>query len=90
MSDKKENIIEFLHESGFIYLMLGSLISFDTLLSVKDCEMSLKELEKLNEALKEANIEEEKKKEYQDFIDRGFEIVKRDLEKFKEKMETDA
>ena len=90
MSDKKENIIELLHKSGFIYLMLGSLISSDTLLSVKDCEKSLKELEKLNEALKEANIKEEKKKEYQDFIDRGFEIVKRDLEKFKEKMETDA
>lgn len=90
MSDKKENIIELLHKSGFIYLMLGSLISSDTLLSVKDCEKSLKELEKLNEALKEANIKEEKKKEYQDFIDNGFEIVKRDLEKFKEKMETDA
>ena len=90
MSDKKENIIELLHKSGFIYLMLGSLISSDTLLSVKDCEKSLKELEKLNEALKEANIEEKKKKEYQDFIDRGFEIVKRDLENFKEKMETDG
>lgn len=90
MSDKKENIIELLHKSGFIYLMLGSLISSDTLLSIKDCEKSIKELEKLNEALKEANIEEKKKKEYQDFIDRGFEIVKRDLEKFKEKMETDG
>ena len=90
MSDKKENIIELLHKSGIIYLMLGSLISSDTLLSVKDCENSLKELEKFNESLKEANIKEEKKKEYQDFIDRGFEIVKRDLEKFKEEMETDA
>lgn len=87
MTDKKENIIELLHESGFIYLMLGSLISADTLLSVKDCETSLKELERFNEALKEANIEEEKRKEYQDFIDRGFEIVKRDLEEFKNKNE---
>lgn len=87
---KNKNVIELLHKSGIIYLMLGSLISSDTLLSVKDCENSLKELEKFNESLKEANIKEEKKKEYQDFIDRGFEIVKRDLEKFKEEMETDA
>lgn len=83
MTDKKINIIEELHKSGFIYLMLGSLISSDTLLTIKDCETSLKELENLNEDLKSANIEEEKKKEYQDFIDKGFEIVKRDLEEFK-------
>lgn len=86
----KKNIIELLHKSGFIYLMLGPLISSDTLLSVKDCETSLIELERLNEDLKEANIEEEKRKEYQDFIDRGFEIVKRDLEKFKKDMGIDA
>lgn len=90
MADKKENIIELLHKSGFIYLMLGSLISSDTLLSVKDCETSLTELERLNEALKEANIEEDKRKEYQGFIDKGFKIVKRDLKKFKKKMETDG
>ena len=87
MNNKKENIIELLHESGFIYLMFGSLISSDKLLSVKDCEKSIKELERLNEALKEADIEEHKRKEYQDFIDKSFEIVKRDLEEFKKKSE---
>lgn len=90
MNNKKDNIIELLHESGFIYLMFGSLISSDKLLSVKDCEKSIKELERLNEALKEANIEENKRKEYQDFIDKGFDIVNRDLKRFKDEMETDG
>lgn len=84
MNNKKENIIELLHESGFIYLMFGSLISSDKLLSVKDCEKSIKELERLNEALKEADIEEHKRKEYQDFIDKSFGIVNEDLKRFKE------
>ena len=88
MEEKKINVLEELHKSGFIYLMLGSLISSDSLLSVEDCETSLEQLEKLNEDLKTANIEEEKKKEYQEFIDKGFEIVKRDLNQFK--METDG
>ena len=88
MNNKKDNIIELLHESGFIYLMFGSLISSDKLLSVKDCEKSIKELELLNEALKEANIEEDKRKEYQDFIDKGFGIVNEDLKRFKEENET--
>ena len=84
-----ENIIEKLHESGFIYLIFGSMISSDSLLSVHDCETSLEQMERFDEALKTANIEEGKKIEYKDFIDRGIEIIKRDLEKFK-KMETDA
>ena len=82
MEKEKVNFLEELHKSGFIYLMLGSLISSDSLLSVEDCEKSLERLEKLNEELKTADIEEEKKQEYQDFIDRGFEIVKRDLNQF--------
>ena len=87
---KNKNVIELLHKSGFIYLALVSLISSDNLLGIDDCEKSLKELERFNEALKEANIEEEKKKEYQKYIDEGFDIVNRDLKRFKEEMETDG
>ena len=86
MEKEKLNLVEEFHKNGFIYMMLGTLISSDSLSSIEDCEFSLERLEKLNEDLKTADIEEEMKKEYQDFIDRGFEIIKRDMEQFK--MET--
>lgn len=82
------NIIEFLHKKGFVYLVFASLISSDTLLSLNDCENSLKKLIKYNEALKNANIDAESKQKYQKFINDAFEIVNRDFNSFKDKMET--
>lgn len=84
------NIIEFLHEKGLVYLVFASLISSDTLLSLNDCENSLKNLIKYNEALKNANIDTESKQKYQKFINDAFEIVNRDLKIFKNQTETNS
>lgn len=88
-SNINENIIEKLHDSGFIFLVFGSMISADNLTNVSSCEIALKQMKLFDEALKTANIDKESKIKYQDFIDRGFNIINSDLEKFK-KMETDG
>lgn len=89
-SNINENIIEKLHNSGFIFLVFGSMISADNLTNVSSCEIALNQMKLFDEALKTANIDEESKIEYQKFINNGFNIINSDLEKFKEKMETDG
>jgi hypothetical protein len=84
MEELNKNIIEELDKSGLIYLFLGSLISSEKLLSIKDCENSLKQMIILDNSLKVSNIDNDKKIKYKDFIDRGIEIIKRDLENIQE------
>ena len=84
MEELNKNIIEELDKSGLIYLFLGSLISSEKLLSIKDCENSLEQMIILDNSLKVSNIDNDKKIKYKDFIDRGIEIIKRDLENIQE------
>jgi hypothetical protein len=65
-----------------------SLISSDSLLSVEDCEESLKEIDFCLEILPEDDIKDRDKIK-QMLID-GKEIVLRDLEMFKEKQNNDG
>lgn len=73
--------LEGLEKGGVLYFYLVSLISSDSLLTVEDCEESLKEIDFCLEILPENNIENKEKIE-QMLID-GKEIVLRDLENFK-------
>lgn len=73
--------LEGLEKGGALYFYLVSLISSDSLLTVEDCEESLKEIDFCLEILPENNIENKEKIE-QMLID-GKEIVLRDLENFK-------
>lgn len=73
--------LEGLEKGGVLYFYLVSLISSDSLLTVEDCEESLKEIDFCLEILSENNIENKEKIE-QMLID-GKEIVLRDLENFK-------
>lgn len=73
--------LEGLEKDGVLYFYLVSLISSDSLLTVEDCEESLKEIDFCLEILPENNIENKEKIE-QMLID-GKEIVLRDLENFK-------
>lgn len=84
MEELNKNIIEELDKSGLIYLFLGSLISSEKLLSIKDCKNSLEQMIILDNSLKVSNIDNDKKIKYKDFIDRGIEIIKRDLENIQE------
>ena len=75
------NFLEGLEKGGMLYFYLVSLISSDSLLSVEDCEESLRELDFCLEILPENDIKEREKIK-QMLID-GKEIVLRDLEIFK-------
>lgn len=75
------NFLEGLEKGGMLYFYLASLISSDSLLSVEDCEESLRELDFCLEILPENDIKDREKIK-QMLID-GKEIVLRDLEMFK-------
>lgn len=82
--DKNVNtrkFLEGLEKGGILYFYLVSLISADSLLSVEDCEESLKEIDYCLEILPENNINDKEKIEKL-LID-GKEIVLRDLESIK-------
>ena len=82
MGKKKKRMsnkcLENLEKSGFLYLYLVSLISADSLLTIEDCEESLKEIEYCLEILPENNIKD-KEKIHQMLLE-GKEIVLRDLD----------
>lgn len=75
------NFLEGLEKGGMLYFYLVSLISSDSLLSVEDCEESLREINFCLEILPENDIKDREKIK-QMLID-GKEIVLRDLEMFK-------
>lgn len=75
------NFLEGLEKGGMLYFYLVSLISSDSLLSVEDCEESLREIDFCLEILPENDIKDREKIK-QMLID-GKEIVLRDLEMFK-------
>ena len=81
--EEKTNLLEKLQSSNLLDFYLISLISSDTLLSVEDCERSLSKIQEVKELLITANVDNKEK--YADMIDKGEEIIKRDLEMFKER-----
>lgn len=82
------NFLEGLEKGGMLYFYLVSLISSDSLLSVEDCEESLREIDFCLEILPENDIKDREKIK-QMLID-GKGIVLRDLEMFKEKQNNDG
>lgn len=79
------NFLEGLEKGGMLYFYLVSLISSDSLLSMEDCEESLREIDFCLEILPENDIKDREKIK-QMLID-GKEIVLRDLEMFKNQKE---
>ncbi len=78
-----KELLEKLHESGSMFLLLVSLISSDTLTDLEACEESKKTTEEILAILPETNIPEEDKKKYEDYLKRGLEIIERDGKEFK-------
>lgn len=74
----KNKWMEGLEKEGLLYLYLVSLISADTLLTIEDCEETLKEIEYCLEILPENNIKDKEK--IRQMLLEGKEIVLRDLD----------
>jgi molecular chaperone DnaK (HSP70) len=64
------------------YLFLASLISSDNILTTEDAKKSLKYIDKVEKALEDATISEEKKEEFKNYIEKGRDILKKDIERF--------
>lgn len=78
MEQTNNKWLEGLEKGGLLYVYLVSLISSDELLTVEDCEESLKEIDYCLEILPENDIKD-KEKIKKMFLD-GKEIVLRDME----------
>ena len=74
-----EEKLEMFHKDGMMFLILGCLISADNLINVDSCEKALAEMKRFKEALPNTNIEEEAKKKYEELMNKGLEIIERDL-----------
>lgn len=78
----EKNFLEKLQEENLLDLYLVSLISADSLLSVEDCDESLKNLKDDLISIDTANIEN--KDHYKKLIVDGIQIVERDRQMFLE------
>ena len=76
--------IEKICESGLEYLFLASLVSSDNNMTIDECKQNLENYDALEAAVKEANIPEEKKEEFNKYITKGRNILNQDIERFKE------
>ena len=75
--------IEIICKNKMEYLFMASLISSDNIRTIKDAEESLKFIGEVEEALKTAQISEDKKKEFEKYIEKGKNILQTDVEIFK-------
>lgn len=80
-----KEFVEDAHKNGVMFFVLVSLISSDTLVDEKSCEKALKHSEEMLEGLEVAEIPEEDRKKYKEYLERGLGIIKRDLKKYKER-----
>lgn len=72
------DLLNKLKESGMLYFFLVSLISADTLVTVKDCESSIAMLKELLEVIPQSNLTDEEKEKTIQFCEEGLEICERD------------
>lgn len=72
------DLLNKLKESGMLYFFLVSLISSDTLLTVKDCENSITRLKELLEVIPQSDLTDEEKEKTINFCNEGIAICERD------------
>ena len=77
--------IDAICESKLEYLFLASLISSDNILTTEDAKKSLKYIDNIEKALEDATISDEKKEEFRNYIEKGRNILNKDIERFNKK-----
>lgn len=86
MEDKIKKLAELIDEitgNGLEYMFLGSMISSDNIRTIEDAEKSLESIENVEKALPLTVISNDKKKEFEEYIKKGKEILNADIERFK-------
>lgn len=80
--EQKDNLIDKLHEADMLYLVLGSLISADSLIDVEACHKALDCLENFKRDFETSKLKEDQK--LKSFLDNTESIIKRDMRHFEE------
>ena len=75
---KDIELLETIEKNGMIWLVLGSLISADSLMTVDDCDKNLEICTSFLDAAEKANLEEKEK--IINYLKNGIDIIKRDKE----------
>jgi hypothetical protein len=75
---ENKNLLNTLKESGMLYFYLVSLISSDILLSVDDCDNSIKKLQELDEMIPSSNLNNDEKEKIHNFCVEGINICETD------------
>ena len=75
---KDIELLETIEKNGMIWLVLGSLISADSLMTVEECDKNLEICTSFLEAAEKANLKEKEK--IIKYLKDGVEIIKRDKE----------
>lgn len=79
-----KELIEELAKDEMVYsLFFVSLISSDTILTIEDAEISMEILEETDKAIDEADITDELKKKFKNFVKDGIKICKKDIKRLK-------
>lgn len=79
-----KEILEQLEAQNMMYFMLGSIISADNNDTEEEIQKNLNTIKEFENALKETDFPEEKKKEYFDYLEKGTAILERDLKEAQE------
>lgn len=74
------DIIESFHSNGMMWMILGSLISADTLLTSEDYENSIEILSEFVDIIPNTNIPEDVKEKYLEKSIQGLDLVKKEFE----------
>lgn len=74
------DIIESFHSNGMMWMILGSLISADTLLTSEDYENSIEILSEFVDIIPSTNIPEDVKEKYLEKSIQGLDLVKKEFE----------
>lgn len=79
--------IEAFHEKGLMWLLLGTLISSDSLIKLKDYEESIDILKDLIENVPNTNIEQIEKDKYLEYAKKSLDTVQKEYDNIKKRIE---
>ena len=79
--------IEAFHEKGLMWLLLGSLISSDSLIKLKDYEISIDILNDLITNIPNTNIEQTEKEKYLDYAKKSLEPIQKEYKNIKKRID---
>lgn len=84
LNDLTETLIkEMFKDDSFLYMMLGSIISADNVMTIEEAEEGLSFLCLFEQELQNSDKTQEEKDKLLEFVEKGKQILNQDIEHFK-------